>query len=503
MGKLLIALGLLGTLPFTAPVVAQGAGELTVLTVGGGPEPRMNQVAIESNVRYVDSLLPKNAKKRILFADGTTETAHVLYIQPEPAPNTAEEAYRILMEGSRSGSQRFRRPELRSVDGSADLTSLRQEIGKIAEEAKGPILLYFTGHGEKGRTLNNNFYSLWAGEQPQVPTLARPDDTPPRPRPLLTVRDLAAEIKRLPASSPVTVIMVQCYSGSFANLLFEDGDPEKPLLERPICGFFAATPDRPAAGCTPEINEADYQDFTSYFFAALSGKDRSGKPVQAVDYDKNGTIGMEEAYIYAVINEPSIDVPVVTSDQFLRRFVSLRDDEVAAMPYSRVLAKASPARKAALEALSKELGLTSEDRLKAALDDYRSRISGEDERFGRTTSEREATSFLISQRNTLLDRFPELAKAEKYEDYLKIRPKMVSSLAEEPVKIKEILEKGLLVEGAEKRKYTDELRGARYLRLFRIAKSVVLEDKLRSSGDSTRIAQLEKLRTLEAKNPLR
>jgi hypothetical protein len=92
--------------------------------------------------------------------------------------------------------------------------------------------------------------------------------------------------------------------GRVRNVLFEGGDPKGALTERPLCGFFAATRERMAAGCTPEVNEAEYHDFTSYFFAALSGRDRTGKAVPAPDYDKDGSVGMHEAFAYATSTSP-------------------------------------------------------------------------------------------------------------------------------------------------------------------------------------------------------
>jgi hypothetical protein len=146
--------------------------------------------------------------------------------------------------------------------------------------------------------------------------------------------------------------MVQCFAGAFGNVLFAGGDPKGDLIDRPVCGFFATTRERMAAGCTAEVNEADYHDFTSYFFAALSGKDRLGRRVAPPDYNKDGKVGMDEAFAYANITEPSIDVPVATSDVFLRRFVRMADREVEETPYAKVLASASPARWTASQKLS-------------------------------------------------------------------------------------------------------------------------------------------------------
>jgi hypothetical protein len=259
-----------------------------------------------------------------------------------------------------------------------------------------------------------------------------------------------------------------------------------------------------AAGCTPEINEADYKDFTSYFFAALVGKDRTGKNVTATDFDKNGVIGMDEAYIYALVNEDSVDVPVITSDFFLRRFVTIKDDEVAATPYSKVREMASPAQRGALDALSTALNARGEDRLETALADYRARrvesARGHD---NRGTAEREAQNYLIEQRQRIFTQFPQLEKAMTYEDYLKIRKDIVARLEQQPALVEEIVKNDLRMQAQMSEKTKDELTGARWLRFFRLAKSIVLENKLRKGGDTALIQQYDRLRAMESKNPLK
>jgi hypothetical protein len=49
----------------------------------------------------------------------------------------------------------------------------------------------------------------------------------------------------------------------------------------------------------------------------------------------------------------------------------------------------------------------------------------------------------------------------------------------------------------------DAVRGARWIRLLRLGKSVVLEHRLRDGKDRGRIRQFEALRKLESGNPLR
>ncbi len=307
---------------------------LRALIVGGGPDRAHNQVAIESNVRYVSHLLPPRAPFHVLFTDGDLMSENVQF---------------------RLDDQRldYRTPDLPRLDGPADPNRVRAEIDALAGEARaqpaGGVLLYFTGHGSPNARSGyaDNAFDLWAGR-------------------VMTVRDLASALKTFPTSTPIALVMVQCYSGAFANVLFENGNPAGATIEQHVAGFFAATPQRTAAGCTPEINEADYRDFTSYFFAALSGVDRMGAPVSDADYDRDGRVGMNEAFAYSLLNDRSIDTPVCTSDAFLRRFVDLPDSEIFGLSYSKVLAWAGPAQLVALDGLSMYLNLDGETRLAAA-----------------------------------------------------------------------------------------------------------------------------------------
>jgi len=293
-----------------------------------------NQVAIESNVRYVSKLLPASVTPRVLFTDGNPESKNVL------CEDADKKTY-------------YRTPQIPKIDGPSDLDHVKSEISSIATDLASnptaPVLFYFTGHGSPNSRseYNNNRYDLWNNKG-------------------LSVKNLATSLKALPKQAPVAVVMVECFSGAFGNLLFEGGEPEGPLADLNICGFFASVSQREAAGCTPEINEANYRDFTSFFFAALSGVDRLGKPVKGADYNHDGKVGMNEAYAYALIHDDSIDTPVCTSDVFLRRFVKTPDRDVVATPFPQIQAWASPSQLVALNALSKSIDMASDDRLSRA-----------------------------------------------------------------------------------------------------------------------------------------
>jgi len=312
---------------------------LQTLIVGGGPSLEYNQAAIESNVRYLDRILPVDSSRQILFASGDPNSKTVL-CQDE------------------NDHQYFRQPQIRHIDGPSILSEVKARLTALSDEAAKkpnvPVLLYFTGHGsgDEDSKFTNNKFDLWSQNE-------------------LTVRQLGDSLESFPAGTPITLVMVECFSGAFGNEIFEDGVPDAPLSDHKICGFFACVPQRMAAGCTPLIKEADYRDFTGYFFAALSGKDRLGRPISGADYDHDGKVEMDEAYAYSLIHDDSIDTPVCTSDVFLRRYVKVASDKVCLdQPYSKVLSWGTPAQKAALAALSNTLSLEGEDQGKHAYAEF-------------------------------------------------------------------------------------------------------------------------------------
>ncbi|MBC8066394.1 MAG: hypothetical protein H7Y17_16300 [Chlorobia bacterium] len=308
------------------------------LVVGGGPNPANNQVALEFNVQHFARILPKDAPYRVLFADGDAGTATV----------------RFTPEGQTPGlKDQYKQPQLPRLDGAASLENVNREIASLASGGKTPVFLYFTGHGTIPKPPNPRLssFNLWKFEN-------------------FTAVDFARSLTSFPKDVPIVALMVQCHSGGFAKSLFKDGDPDQPPLNNRFCGFYASIESRSAAGCTPSINTKSYRDFTTYFVAALAGEDRQGQKVSGADYDGNGKVGMNEAFCYALVNDDSIDTPVCTSDEFVRRVVKMPEEEIFATPYSSVLKMATPAQRGALEALSTSAGLKGEDRLAVAFENY-------------------------------------------------------------------------------------------------------------------------------------
>lgn len=319
---------------------------LRCLIVGGGPDRRNNPVALENNIAYVGSLLPQGSELLVLYANADLNSP-IVRVETTLASGAPWVTYR--------------RSQLRHVDGAANLASFQATLGQIESQPEEPILLYFTGHGSPDISGNyaDNAYDLWGDET-------------------LTVSDLSAAFQKLPPSTPVTLVMVQCFSGAFANVFFAGSERQHPVVH-PGCGFFASIPQREAAGCTPDINQADYRDFTTYFFGALTGRDRVGRAVPSADYDHDGVVKMDEAFAYTLANDRSIDTPMATSDAYVRRFTETSDQEIFQTPYSQIVSYATPAQRMALGSLSGQLRLSGNDRPARAFAAVNQRVRDEDE----------------------------------------------------------------------------------------------------------------------------
>ncbi|MFM7187468.1 MAG: hypothetical protein ACKO14_06590, partial [Armatimonadota bacterium] len=251
---------MVGTIAATASLaIASASGpSLRVIIFGGGPTPESNQVAIENNVKWMMSILPDWSNSFVMFGDGTT-TTDIVQISPKRT-----KAHRVLAtffgdaptDVDKDTPIAYRPSSVSRIDASSKKSSIDMAFGRLEKErTKDPVFLYFTGHGSRGRTgFDTNRYDLWREEG-------------------ITPSELVEQLKRVRKGVPVTILMVQCFSGAFANIIFERADEQNDLLDRQVCGFFAATQDRVAAGCTPELNEAEYRDFSSTFLAALTGKD--------------------------------------------------------------------------------------------------------------------------------------------------------------------------------------------------------------------------------------
>ncbi|MBD6615081.1 Caspase domain-containing protein [Komarekiella sp. 'clone 1'] len=282
------------------------------LVVGGGGAPSFNEIALEKNVLFFQRTLqfmgyePKQVAS-IFFANGNDGQASIRYIDQQ-------------------GRQQFKRPNIPYLQGAITLKNLERYFQQLAQQKNSKTsFLYFTGHGGLNeQDLDNNSFYLWNKQQ-------------------LSVRQFSQMLDKVSPKTPVVAMMAQCFSGSFANFIYEGGDPKRPVALQTRCGFFATIKSLPSVGCTPEVNEADYRDYSSSFFAGLSGRDRTGKAVSSADYNKDGRVAYAEAHAFAKVDEKSIDLPISTSEAWLQnKFSAKLEKTIFSQSISQILQTARP-----------------------------------------------------------------------------------------------------------------------------------------------------------------
>ena len=299
------------------------------LVLGGGSEPSRNEIALEKNVLYF---------QRTLQALGLTPASATIYFANG---NDGQATVRYLDEDAR---ERFKVPEIPHLQGPTTLERFLEWLERSARHTPHqPVFIYVTGHGGmNSRHLNNNHLALWDGDS-------------------LTVRAFGLFLSRLPATTPVVAVMSQCYSGSFANFIYQDANPKRPVVAQPRCGFFATVEYRPSVGCTPEVDEADYRDYSSSFFAGLSGLSRTGRAVVSADYDGDGRVSYAEAHAFAKVDGETTDWPISTSEAWLQRRASRRDlRRFLSAPIREVLRTGRPEQRYVVESLVRRLGFVPE-----------------------------------------------------------------------------------------------------------------------------------------------
>ena len=310
------------------------------LVLGGGGAPSYNEIAIEKNVLYFQRTLKTlgfdPSRATILFANGNDGRETVRYLDADR-------------------SERFKAPNIPYLQAAATVDNLQQSLQQIANASasdRRPLFFYFTGHGSRNREdEDNNTMMLWNEQS-------------------LSVREFATFLNRLPPTKPVVTVMVQCYAGAFANsIVYQNGDPQGKIAERHRCGFFATTKYLPSVGCTPEVNEADYRDYSSSFFAGLSGTNRIGQRVASADYNQDGRVSYLEAHAFAKVDERAADLPISTSESWLQS--QLSEAATASLldgqSLSKLLATARPEQRFVVQSLAKQLNL---DRGKSYTDNY-------------------------------------------------------------------------------------------------------------------------------------
>lgn len=321
------------------------------LTIGGGYSPKGNQVSLEKNVLYFSRGLEQfhvvPYEHAVLFSDGKSPGRDVQFVDPQQPVPKANQLLAEIFQQTKGLDHRYRDHQLPMSHGPSSRAEISRWFDELAKKLQpgDRVILYCTGHGGKGKPKTNPHFYLWNGQR-------------------ISTQEWVKELEKLPSDVTVISVMVQCYSGGFGNLIFNEGQAKQGLCSALRCGFFATTDDRVASGCTPDINEANYQDYTTHFWSALFGLTRLGDVVERPDYNKDGEVSLAEAHAYAQIQCDSIDIPTRTSEVFLREHSRLepKPEQGEAllstnMNWEQIETVGSPAQIAVLKALAQELGL--------------------------------------------------------------------------------------------------------------------------------------------------
>ncbi len=496
------------------------------LTIGGGPRPDNNQVSLERNVVFQQRVLAERRPDRptyeLYFADGKTEARDLQYRVPEFSA-TCPPARRILAEvlgDATSMDLRYRSHTLANPTGPSDPQLLRRRLRDLAKELQpgDRLFLYATAHGGPAKKPTEKDKII---EQDRVPEKDRPSDAQTYNTSLycwnttsITASELADWLDQLDPEVSVMLVMVQCYSGGFAHTIFNGADADQGLAPHARFGFFAQVHDRPAAGCTPDIEEADYQEYSSFFWAALAGHTRSGTPITSADYDGDGSVSFAEAHAYAVLESDTIDVPVRTTDILLRTFSERGSDDAdkkpsrsrspsqlvkSAGPLTSLLDKARPEERAILVGLSTRLALEDPtiESLRTTLEQQEKEIKEAADRLAhakRTTRGAKARA-----QQDLYDTWPELKLP-----YAPLAAELMSTQSDEFVRRAESLSSyaalrvALTREAVLDKEHLDlERQRAKVERLLRTAENIVLAANLPHVSSPEILARYEKIRRLE------
>jgi len=336
-------------------------GEDHFLTIGGGNSPTGNQISLERNVHFFQEVIAEKYHQTvthdIYFSDGKSPGRDLQFQDQGQSVPRVNALLAKLSKQTKYLSHRYRNHDIEEVQGESSRVNLAKWFDKSGKALKkgDRLFLYVTAHGGKSSDKEDPYNTkLYMWNQQSI-----------------VVKELAKHLDKISDEVPVVMVMVQCYAGGFANVIFNEADAEKGTSPANRCGFFATVHNRVAAGCTPDINEEDYQEYSSHFWAAISGHSRTGKKIESADYDKNGLISLDEAHAYALIVSSTIDISTKTSDAFLRTNSQLGDEFnpdlwTANSSIDLLLENATIPERTVVERLSKELELTETDRAEAA-----------------------------------------------------------------------------------------------------------------------------------------
>jgi len=270
------------------------------IVVGGGSDVHGTQAQTALDVSWIHSVINKQGMlSNIWFTDGDEPGADVYFLASD------EDAMHELTPLSRVfgnpviDRRRYRENDIANVNGSTRLSDLAPALSsKLEQTSDQAIFFIFNGQG-------NPTASHAAGVSMKLW-----DNTS------LSANELHAMLEKRKA--PFRFVMNQCFSGGFHKLAFRNPMEGLDLASGQRCGFSAESAWHPAKSCSGGLNAVDYRDYTTSFFAALSGFERDGEMIDIdPDINGNGVTSLREAHFYTLSQTDSVNLPRSTSEQYL------------------------------------------------------------------------------------------------------------------------------------------------------------------------------------------
>ncbi len=310
------------------------------VTAGGGYNLYGSQAVLEKNVELFSSIYKKrrsaNDSASLFYGAGSNSNA-LDVIETDPRFTKEEKLFSTLFDSCNSPDCILRHNRLEGLSGPMTRAQVLRELDDTATRRMDAFRFYFTGHGSPGakNIYTKNVMDTWRGEE-------------------ISVQDFTKKLEQINPKVHVQVMMVQCFSGDFSQMIYQGGKIGAPITTTNRCGFFSQLPDRLASGCTPDVKIRE--EYSPYFFAAQSGVNEKGQSVDA-DFNHDGMVTSSEAHAYVIAVENAIDVPVSTSSEFLRNSKLVISSKTYQMSSDALLKKMRPEEKAIIRALEEKLSV--------------------------------------------------------------------------------------------------------------------------------------------------
>ena len=287
-----------------------GEEDTNVVVFGGGWGPEGNQSSIEADAGRLTNLFDA----KLLFARGDASRT----VQTASAADAVSARLGLLFGRSEALDVHYRPTQL-APKGPATSKALRKTLSVLARRRTGGVV-FGAGHGSPALQDEPATLDLWGDS--------------------LDVTELAKTLDASGARGSITFVLGQCHSGAFADIVHIGGHPKAPLA-RPIrCVLAAAPAHLDAAGCSPDADLPESKAFLHMIAKAYE---------KGADFDRDGSVGLDEAFAYARIHDATIDVPVRSSEVWLRRQLGMVD--LRSTTREELYAHADPGERAILETL--------------------------------------------------------------------------------------------------------------------------------------------------------